>query len=84
MSRIDCFALSIKIHFGFWLFFFSNLGIVFWAGPLSSGSLSGIGSGLGMPAVSSDPFGQRKMSTPGLNAPTFQHCRLKICKQWWW
>ncbi|KAK3536123.1 hypothetical protein QTP70_031029 [Hemibagrus guttatus] len=47
-------------------------------GPLSSGSLSGIGSGLGMPAVSSDPFGPRKMSTPGLNPPTFQHCRFKI------
>ncbi|XP_060741470.1 CCR4-NOT transcription complex subunit 1 isoform X2 [Tachysurus vachellii] len=46
-------------------------------GPLSSGSLSGIGSGLGMPAVSSDPFGPRKMSTPGLNPPTFQHCRFK-------
>ncbi|XP_053091314.1 CCR4-NOT transcription complex subunit 1 isoform X2 [Pangasianodon hypophthalmus] len=45
-------------------------------GPLSSGSLSGIGSGLGMPAVSSDPFGTRKMSTPGLNPPTFQHSDL--------
>ncbi|KAI5617284.1 CCR4-NOT transcription complex subunit 1, partial [Silurus asotus] len=45
-------------------------------GPLSSGSLSGIGSGLGMPAVSSDPFGPRKMSTPGLNPPTFQHSDL--------
>ncbi|XP_035388317.1 CCR4-NOT transcription complex subunit 1 isoform X2 [Electrophorus electricus] len=44
---------------------------------LGSGSLSGIGSGLGMPAVTSDPFGPRKMSTPGLNPPTFQHCRLK-------
>ncbi|KAJ8247370.1 hypothetical protein GJAV_G00245620 [Gymnothorax javanicus] len=41
-------------------------------GPLSSGSLSSIGSGLGMPAVSSDPFVTRKMSTPGLNPPTFQ------------
>ncbi|XP_072518976.1 CCR4-NOT transcription complex subunit 1 isoform X3 [Salminus brasiliensis] len=45
-------------------------------GPLGSGSLSGIGSGLGMPAVSSDPFGPRKMSTPGLNPPTFQHSDL--------
>ncbi|XP_060784348.1 CCR4-NOT transcription complex subunit 1 isoform X3 [Neoarius graeffei] len=45
-------------------------------GPLSSGSLSGIGSGLGMPAVSSDPFGPRKISTPGLNPSTFQHSDL--------
>ncbi|XP_036399220.1 CCR4-NOT transcription complex subunit 1 isoform X10 [Megalops cyprinoides] len=45
-------------------------------GPLGSGSLTGIGSGLGMPAVSSDPFGTRKMSTPGLNAPTFQQTDL--------
>ncbi|XP_076878148.1 CCR4-NOT transcription complex subunit 1 isoform X6 [Brachyhypopomus gauderio] len=45
-------------------------------GPLGSGSLSGIGSSLGMPAVSSDPFGPRKMSTPGLNPPTFQHSDL--------
>ncbi|XP_076878145.1 CCR4-NOT transcription complex subunit 1 isoform X4 [Brachyhypopomus gauderio] len=44
--------------------------------PLGSGSLSGIGSSLGMPAVSSDPFGPRKMSTPGLNPPTFQHSDL--------
>uniref|UniRef100_A0A673N6D0 CCR4-NOT transcription complex subunit 1 n=1 Tax=Sinocyclocheilus rhinocerous TaxID=307959 RepID=A0A673N6D0_9TELE len=44
-------------------------------GPLSS-SLTGIGSGLGMPAVSSDPFGTRKMSTPGLNPPTFQQTDL--------
>ncbi|XP_035388319.1 CCR4-NOT transcription complex subunit 1 isoform X4 [Electrophorus electricus] len=43
---------------------------------LGSGSLSGIGSGLGMPAVTSDPFGPRKMSTPGLNPPTFQHSDL--------
>ncbi|XP_041746496.1 CCR4-NOT transcription complex subunit 1 isoform X18 [Coregonus clupeaformis] len=41
-------------------------------GPLGSG----IGSGLGMPAVSSDPFGTRKMSTPGLNPPTFQQTDL--------
>ncbi|XP_061100268.1 CCR4-NOT transcription complex subunit 1 isoform X5 [Conger conger] len=45
-------------------------------GPLGSGSLSGIGSGLGMPAVSSDPFVTRKMSTPGLNPPTFQQTDL--------
>ncbi|XP_021458100.1 CCR4-NOT transcription complex subunit 1 isoform X18 [Oncorhynchus mykiss] len=41
-------------------------------GPLGSG----IGSGLGMPAVSSDPFGTRKMSTPGLNPTTFQQTDL--------
>ncbi|KAI5105515.1 CCR4-NOT transcription complex subunit 1, partial [Silurus meridionalis] len=51
-------------------------GLFVHTGPLSSGSLSGIGSGLGMPAVSSDPFGPRKMSTPGLNPPTFQHSDL--------
>ncbi|KAJ8336619.1 hypothetical protein SKAU_G00378390 [Synaphobranchus kaupii] len=45
-------------------------------GPLGSGSLSGIGSGLGMPAVSSDPFVTRKMSTPGLNPATFQQTDL--------
>uniref|UniRef100_A0A671N2T8 CCR4-NOT transcription complex subunit 1 n=1 Tax=Sinocyclocheilus anshuiensis TaxID=1608454 RepID=A0A671N2T8_9TELE len=45
-------------------------------GPLSS-SLTGIGSGLGMPAVSSDPFGTRKMSTPGLNPSTFQQSKMK-------
>uniref|UniRef100_A0A8C2IVE5 CCR4-NOT transcription complex subunit 1 n=1 Tax=Cyprinus carpio TaxID=7962 RepID=A0A8C2IVE5_CYPCA len=45
-------------------------------GPLST-SLTGIGSGLGMPAVSSDPFGTRKMSTPGLNPPTFQQSKMK-------
>ncbi|XP_030646162.1 CCR4-NOT transcription complex subunit 1 isoform X2 [Chanos chanos] len=45
-------------------------------GPLGSGSLTGIGTGLGMPAVSSDPFGTRKMSTPGLNPPTFQQTDL--------
>ncbi|XP_034032868.1 CCR4-NOT transcription complex subunit 1 isoform X2 [Thalassophryne amazonica] len=42
------------------------------SGPLGSGISSGLGSSLGMPAVSTDPFGTRKMSTPGLNAPTFQ------------
>ncbi|ROL51636.1 CCR4-NOT transcription complex subunit 1 [Anabarilius grahami] len=45
-------------------------------GPLST-SLTGLGSGLGMPAVSSDPFGTRKMSTPGLNPPTFQQSKMK-------
>ncbi|XP_052322022.1 CCR4-NOT transcription complex subunit 1-like isoform X14 [Oncorhynchus keta] len=45
-------------------------------GPLGSGICSGIGSGLGMPAVSSDPFGTRKMSTPGLNPPTFQQSKM--------
>ncbi|KAI1889966.1 hypothetical protein AGOR_G00168350 [Albula goreensis] len=45
-------------------------------GPLGTGSLSGIGSGLGMPAVSTDPFVTRKMSTPGLNPPTFQQTDL--------
>uniref|UniRef100_A0A672ST43 CCR4-NOT transcription complex subunit 1 n=1 Tax=Sinocyclocheilus grahami TaxID=75366 RepID=A0A672ST43_SINGR len=47
--------------------------------PLST-SLTGIGSGLGMPAVSSDPFGTRKMSTPGLNPPTFQQSKMKAYK----
>ncbi|XP_028263293.1 CCR4-NOT transcription complex subunit 1 isoform X4 [Parambassis ranga] len=41
-------------------------------GPLGSG----IGSGLGMTSVSTDPFGTRKMSTPGLNPPTFQQTDL--------
>ncbi len=50
-------------------------------GPLST-SLTGIGSSLGMPAISSDPFGTRKMSTPGLNPPTFQQSKMKACK-WW-
>ncbi|KAJ8002771.1 hypothetical protein DPEC_G00162420 [Dallia pectoralis] len=45
-------------------------------GPLGSGIGSGLSSGLGMPAVSSDPFGTRKMSTPGLNPPTFQQTDL--------
>ncbi|XP_028263291.1 CCR4-NOT transcription complex subunit 1 isoform X2 [Parambassis ranga] len=42
------------------------------SGPLGSG----IGSGLGMTSVSTDPFGTRKMSTPGLNPPTFQQTDL--------
>ncbi|CAL8262506.1 unnamed protein product [Merluccius merluccius] len=46
------------------------------SGPLGSGIGSSIGSGLGMPAVTSDPFGTRKMSTPGLNPPTFQQTDL--------
>uniref|UniRef100_A0A8C9VPM2 CCR4-NOT transcription complex subunit 1 n=1 Tax=Scleropages formosus TaxID=113540 RepID=A0A8C9VPM2_SCLFO len=46
-------------------------------GPLGTGSLTGIASGIGMPAVSNDPFGTRKMSTPGLNPPTFQQSKMK-------
>ncbi|XP_041650922.1 CCR4-NOT transcription complex subunit 1 isoform X11 [Cheilinus undulatus] len=42
------------------------------SGPLGSG----IGSGLGIPPVNTDPFGTRKMSTPGLNPPTFQQTDL--------
>ncbi|XP_039890711.1 CCR4-NOT transcription complex subunit 1 isoform X5 [Simochromis diagramma] len=42
-------------------------------GPLGTG----IGPGLGMPAGSTDPFGPRKMSTPGLNPPTFQQSKMK-------
>ncbi|XP_061534170.1 CCR4-NOT transcription complex subunit 1 isoform X7 [Phycodurus eques] len=45
-------------------------------GPLGSGIGTGIGSSLGMPAVSTDPFGTRKMSTPSLNPPTFQQTDL--------
>uniref|UniRef100_A0A673C4C7 CCR4-NOT transcription complex subunit 1 n=1 Tax=Sphaeramia orbicularis TaxID=375764 RepID=A0A673C4C7_9TELE len=45
-------------------------------GPLGPGIGSGIGSSLGMPAVSTDPFSTRKMSTPGLNPPTFQQTDL--------
>uniref|UniRef100_A0A671VCP4 CCR4-NOT transcription complex subunit 1 n=1 Tax=Sparus aurata TaxID=8175 RepID=A0A671VCP4_SPAAU len=45
-------------------------------GPLGSGIGSGIGSGLGMQTVNTDPFGTRKMSTPGLNPPTFQQTDL--------
>lgn len=52
------------------------------AGPLGSGIGSGIGSGLGMQTVNTDPFGTRKMSTPGLNPPTFQQSKMKACK-WW-
>uniref|UniRef100_UPI0037E7A4AE CCR4-NOT transcription complex subunit 1 isoform X1 n=1 Tax=Semicossyphus pulcher TaxID=241346 RepID=UPI0037E7A4AE len=46
------------------------------SGPLGSGIGSGIGTGLGMPTVNTDPFGTRKMSTPGLNPPTFQQTDL--------
>ncbi|XP_069510725.1 CCR4-NOT transcription complex subunit 1 isoform X2 [Ambystoma mexicanum] len=46
-------------------------------GGLGTGSLSGMGTGgLGLPAVNSDPFGQRKLSTSGLNQPTFQQTDL--------
>ncbi|XP_033897531.2 CCR4-NOT transcription complex subunit 1 isoform X4 [Acipenser ruthenus] len=45
-------------------------------GSLGSSSLTSMGSGLGMPTVNSDPFGQRKMSTSGLNPPTFQQTDL--------
>ncbi|XP_029009006.1 CCR4-NOT transcription complex subunit 1 isoform X9 [Betta splendens] len=41
------------------------------SGPLGPGICSGIGSSLGMPTVNADPFGTRKMSTPGLNPSTF-------------
>ncbi|KAM3608779.1 uncharacterized protein V6R79_004573 [Siganus canaliculatus] len=45
-------------------------------GPLGSGIGSGIGSSLGIQTVNTDPFGTRKMSTPGLNPPTFQQTDL--------
>ncbi|XP_074488047.1 CCR4-NOT transcription complex subunit 1 isoform X7 [Sebastes fasciatus] len=45
-------------------------------GPLGTGISSGIGASLGMPTVNTDPFGTRKMSTPGLNPPTFQQTDL--------
>ncbi|KAM9302308.1 CCR4-NOT transcription complex subunit 1 [Gastrophryne carolinensis] len=45
-------------------------------GGLGTGSLTGMSSaGLGLPAVN-DPFGQRKLSTSGLNQPTFQQTDL--------
>uniref|UniRef100_A0A3Q3EJN0 CCR4-NOT transcription complex subunit 1 n=1 Tax=Labrus bergylta TaxID=56723 RepID=A0A3Q3EJN0_9LABR len=43
---------------------------------IGSGIGSGLGSGLGIPTVNTDPFGTRKMSTPGLNPPTFQQTDL--------
>ncbi|KAL6107214.1 cnot1 [Pungitius sinensis] len=46
------------------------------SGPLGTGIGSSIGSSLGMPTVNTDPFGTRKMSTPGLNPPTFQQTDL--------
>uniref|UniRef100_A0A8C0WXJ0 CCR4-NOT transcription complex subunit 1 n=1 Tax=Castor canadensis TaxID=51338 RepID=A0A8C0WXJ0_CASCN len=46
-------------------------------GGLSTGSLTGIGTGaLGLPAVNNDPFVQRKLGTSGLNQPTFQQTDL--------
>ncbi|XP_069595657.1 CCR4-NOT transcription complex subunit 1 isoform X3 [Ranitomeya imitator] len=46
-------------------------------GGLGTASLSGMGTGgLGLPAVSNDPFGQRKLSTSGLSQPTFQQTDL--------
>nr|XP_008172746.3 CCR4-NOT transcription complex subunit 1 isoform X3 [Chrysemys picta bellii] len=46
-------------------------------GGLTTGSLTGIGTGaLGLPAVNNDPFVQRKLSTSGLNQPTFQQTDL--------
>uniref|UniRef100_A0A8B9GKV9 CCR4-NOT transcription complex subunit 1 n=1 Tax=Amazona collaria TaxID=241587 RepID=A0A8B9GKV9_9PSIT len=47
-------------------------------GGLTTGSLTGIGAGaLGLPAVNNDPFVQRKLSTSGLNQPTFQQSKMK-------
>ncbi|OXB57231.1 hypothetical protein ASZ78_016406 [Callipepla squamata] len=47
-------------------------------GGLTTGSLTGIGTGaLGLPAVNSDPFVQRKLSTSGLSQPTFQQSKMK-------
>uniref|UniRef100_A0A8B9GE85 CCR4-NOT transcription complex subunit 1 n=2 Tax=Amazona TaxID=12929 RepID=A0A8B9GE85_9PSIT len=47
-------------------------------GGLTTGSLTGIGTGaLGLPAVNNDPFMQRKLSTSGLNQPTFQQSKMK-------
>ncbi|XP_073420481.1 CCR4-NOT transcription complex subunit 1 isoform X2 [Dendrobates tinctorius] len=46
-------------------------------GGLGTASLSGMGTGgLGLPAVSNDPFGQRKLSTSGISQPTFQQTDL--------
>ncbi|XP_068460151.1 CCR4-NOT transcription complex subunit 1 isoform X6 [Clinocottus analis] len=47
------------------------------SGPLSTGISASIGSSLGMPTVNTDPFGTRKMSTPGLNPPTFQQSKIE-------
>ncbi|XP_034390755.1 CCR4-NOT transcription complex subunit 1 isoform X6 [Cyclopterus lumpus] len=46
-------------------------------GPLGTGIGSSIGSSLGMTTVNTDPFGTRKMSTPGLNPPTFQQSKIE-------
>ncbi|MBN3317874.1 CNOT1 protein, partial [Atractosteus spatula] len=47
-------------------------------GSLSAGTLTGMGTGgIGLPAVNSDPFGQRKMSASGLNPPTFQQSKMR-------
>ncbi|XP_010075687.1 PREDICTED: CCR4-NOT transcription complex subunit 1 [Pterocles gutturalis] len=47
-------------------------------GGLTTGSLTGIGTGaLGLPAVNNDAFVQRKLSTSGLNQPTFQQSKMK-------
>ncbi|KAM9510037.1 CCR4-NOT transcription complex subunit 1-like isoform 4-T4 [Guaruba guarouba] len=56
----------------------SQLPVVsFSVGGLTTGSLTGIGTGaLGLPAVNNDPFLQRKLSTSGLNQPTFQQTDL--------
>ncbi|XP_018113580.1 CCR4-NOT transcription complex subunit 1 isoform X2 [Xenopus laevis] len=46
-------------------------------GGLGTGSLTGMGTGgLSLPTVNSDPFGQRKLSTSGINQPTFQQTDL--------
>ncbi|XP_034390749.1 CCR4-NOT transcription complex subunit 1 isoform X1 [Cyclopterus lumpus] len=47
------------------------------SGPLGTGIGSSIGSSLGMTTVNTDPFGTRKMSTPGLNPPTFQQSKIE-------
>ncbi|XP_069595654.1 CCR4-NOT transcription complex subunit 1 isoform X1 [Ranitomeya imitator] len=54
-------------------------------GGLGTASLSGMGTGgLGLPAVSNDPFGQRKLSTSGLSQPTFQQSKLcPLVGPWW-
>ncbi|XP_069757057.1 CCR4-NOT transcription complex subunit 1 isoform X4 [Narcine bancroftii] len=47
-------------------------------GSLGTGSLTGMGTGgLALPTVNTDPFGQRKMSTSGLNPQTFQQSKMK-------
>lgn len=49
----------------------------FYAGGLGTGSLTGMSTGgLGLPAVNTDPFGQRKLSTSGLSQPTFQQSKF--------